>query len=166
MSQTPREPKVYDDGMTKQTFKNQTDINRIIAKAQKTGTLSHLAKYEPVYGDYSDIPDLLEASARLERANQIFAELPSEIRAEFHQSPRDFFAFVNNPANAGRLRELLPELAKPGRQHRILDPQIREAVRDGVSAFLSDSQTSDNNSEGPSGPSDDASNTDAASSPT
>lgn len=106
----------YEDGMTKQAFKDSTDINKIISTFQRKGTLSHLAKYEPVYGDFTDMPDLLEAQARLDRGNAIFAELPSEIRREFKQSPAAFFAFVNDPANSDRLQELLPQLAKPGTQ--------------------------------------------------
>ena len=104
----------YADGMTKQSFKDQTDINKIMAKAQKTGTISHLAKYEPMYGDFSDVDDLLTAHSRLERAEEIFSELPSEVRREFGQSWSKFFRFVNDPANRDRLKELLPEIAKAG----------------------------------------------------
>lgn len=127
-------PRVYDDGLTKQSFKDETDVNNIIAKAQKAGTLSHLLKYEGEYGDYSDVPDLLEANARLQRGQQIFNELPSEVRKEFGQDMSEFFAFVNNPDNVGKLQELLPDLAKPGRQHRILDPAIQQGIREAFEA--------------------------------
>jgi len=106
----------YGDGRTKQAFKDQTDINKILAKAQRTGTISHLAKYQGEYGDFTDVDDLLTAYQRLERGNQIFSELPSEVRAEFKQDPASFFKFVNDPANIDRLDEVLPQLAKPGTQ--------------------------------------------------
>lgn len=106
----------YKDGRTKQSFKDATDINKILSKAQKTGTVSHLAKHEGVYGDFSDIDDLMTAHERLQRGQQIFDELPGEVRREFNQSPAEFFNFVNDPKNAGQLHKVLPALAKPGDQ--------------------------------------------------
>lgn len=106
----------YSDGRTKQAFKDSTDINKILTRAAKGDAITHLAKHGAVYGDFSDIPDLLEAEARLSRGRQIFAELPGEIRREFHQDPARFFAYVNDPANADKLHELLPGLAEPFQQ--------------------------------------------------
>ncbi|AXL14816.1 internal scaffolding protein [Microviridae sp.] len=106
----------YDDGRTKQAFKEETDINRILARAQKGETLTHLAKYGATYGDFTDVDDLLTAAQRLQRAEAIFQELPSEVRREFGQSAATFFNYVNDPANSDRLPELIPGLAKPGDQ--------------------------------------------------
>ena len=106
----------YGPGRTKQSFKDSTDINVLVAKAQKGHAISHLNRYGAVYGDFTDIPDLLTAHGRLEQANQIFSELPGEIRREFHQSPQEFFEFVNDPQNSDRLADIFPDLAKPGNQ--------------------------------------------------
>ncbi len=106
----------YDDGRTKQSFRDETDINKILHRAQKAGTLSHLQKYEGVYGDYADF-DFFESQMTLTKGREVFDALPSELRNEFRQSPAEFFEFVNNPANADKLREKLPELAQPGRQN-------------------------------------------------
>lgn len=122
MSRLPTGPrpnkngKLYADGMTKQSFKDQCDLNKIIQKAARTGTLSHLQRHGAEYGDFSDVPSLLEAHERIQRGNAIFAELPAELRREFGNNAFDFFAFVNDPANADRLREVLPGLAQPGQQ--------------------------------------------------
>lgn len=110
------QPQSYDDGRTKQAFKDAADINKLLAKAQREGTISHLAKYEAVYGDFSDIGDLLTAHERLGRAQAIFDELPGELRREFNNSPQAFFEFVNAPDNADKLQRVLPALARPGRQ--------------------------------------------------
>lgn len=104
----------YKDGRTKQAFKDATDINKILVKAAKTGAVNHLSRYQPEYGDFTDMPDLLEAHQRLERANQIFNELPGEIKREFGQSPEAFFAFANDPANIDKLKQMLPEVAELG----------------------------------------------------
>ncbi len=115
MSMGPPREFDYSDGRTKQSFKNSTDINKILKRAQKTGTLSHLAKHQGVYGDFAQF-DFSEAQNTIARANSVFEDLPSEIRSEFDQSPRKFFEYVNDPDNSGRLGTLLPGLAEPGRQ--------------------------------------------------
>lgn len=104
----------FTGGRTKQSFKDSCDVNKILAKAQKAGTLSHLEKYKGTYGDFSDF-DFMEAQLALAKGKEIFAELPSEVRKDFGQDPARFFAFVNDPANAERLKELLPAIAEPGR---------------------------------------------------
>ncbi len=116
MSQLPIKKLNFNDGRTKQSFRDETDINMILKRAQKSGTISHLAKYEARYGDFSDF-DFFEAQRRMAEGREIFDELPPEIRREFSQSPGEFFAYVNDPANVDRISQLLPELAAPGRQH-------------------------------------------------
>ncbi len=113
VSMLPINPKVYDDGRTKQAFKDQADVNKILKKAQRTGTLSHLQRFEGQYGDFSNF-DFMEAQQQLAKANSIFEQLPSELRREFNNTPQEFFAFATNPENAGKLSKLLPELAEPG----------------------------------------------------
>lgn len=122
MSVIPLGEKDYSDGRTKQAFKDECDINKILQKAQKAGSLSHLQRHGAVYGDYADVPDLLTAHDRLKQGRKIYEELPSELRREFHDM-FEFFEYVNNPANAGDLRRLLPQLAEPGRQN----PAVRRS---------------------------------------
>jgi len=106
---------VYDDGRTKQSHKDETDIVKIMARFQKTGTISHLAKYEAAYADYSDYEYHAELN-KLTRGREIFDALPAEVRREFSQSPAAFFEFVNDPANKDDLLIKLPALAAPGNQ--------------------------------------------------
>jgi hypothetical protein len=109
-------PVLYGDGRTKQSFKDSTDINRIIQKAAGAGSLSHLVRHGATYGDFSDVPDLLTAHERLVKGRAIFDELPSEVKREFDGDMFKFFAYVNDPANADSLQEKLPALVQPGRQ--------------------------------------------------
>lgn len=105
----------FGKSMTKQSFKDSTDINKMLKKAQVTGSMSHLMKYpEAVYGEFDGEFDLLTAQARLEKANQIFADLPSEVRSEFNQDPIAFVKFAGDPQNNSKLREILPAVAEPG----------------------------------------------------
>jgi hypothetical protein len=114
---------LYADGRTKQSFKDETDINKVLRKAQRAGTLSHLQKHGAFYGDFSDVDGLLVAHENIKRGQAIYDELPSEVRREFGDM-YEFFAYVNDPANAGELEDKLPDLARPGRQN----PAVRRSA--------------------------------------
>lgn len=109
------DPVQYEDGRTVQSFKDETNINRLLARAQRSGTLSHIEKFGGIYGEMADF-DMLEAQLRLRRGQEAFDRLPSEVRREFNNSPAEFYQYVNDPANIGDLAKKLPALAKPGRQ--------------------------------------------------
>lgn len=116
------DPEDYADGRTKQSYKDQTDISKILARAARGESISHLEKHGATYGDFSDIGDLMVAYERLQAGTAIFNELPGELRREFNNSPAEFFEFVNMPENTSeeRRRELMTKLAQPGDQHRSL----------------------------------------------
>ena len=108
-------PEYESPGRTKQEFVDSADINKILKRAQKTGTISHLAKYQGVYGDFADMPqDLFEARELLDRGKEVFNELPAEVRGEFDNDPLRFFSFANDPANKDKLEKVLPAIAEPG----------------------------------------------------
>ena len=92
MSMIKQEKIVYNDGRTKQSFKDSCDINKILKKAQKTGSLAFAEKYgEQTFGEFEGY-DLLEAYGKIERANAVFAELPSEVRNDFDNNALAFAA--------------------------------------------------------------------------
>ena len=100
---------------TKQAFKDQCDINKILKKSQIRGSISHLLKYpEPVYGEFDGEFGLLEATEKIAKANEIFNDLPSEIRNEFNNDALAFVKFAGDPLNNDKLRDLLPAIAEPG----------------------------------------------------
>ncbi len=107
------EVRKFDKGLTKQTFRDETDINKILQKFQVSGVVSHLNKFEGMYGEFADF-DFLNANLMLNKGADIFAALPSEVRREFDQDPSKFFAFVNDVENKDKLNELLPGIAVPG----------------------------------------------------
>lgn len=107
---------VYESpGRTKQSFKDQCDVNKIIKRAAQAGGLSHVQKYDKaVYGEFDGEFDLLTASVRIKKAEAIFNELPAEVRKEFNHNALDFVAFAGHPDNADKLEELIPAIAEPG----------------------------------------------------
>jgi hypothetical protein len=108
-------PKDYSDGRTKQSFKDSCDINKILKKAQKVGSLSHLQKHGAWYGDVYDVDDLLSAYKQIERGKEVFNELPAEVRKEFQNDALAYMRFIGDPANKDRLSEVLPQIAEPER---------------------------------------------------
>lgn len=82
--------------LTKQSFKDQCDINNILAGYQKTGIVNHVSKYQARYDDVEPI-DYHTAMNIVVTTNSMFAELPSSVRAEFNHDPKMFLEAVQNP---------------------------------------------------------------------
>ena len=71
---------------TKQAFREECNINKIMAKYQKTGIIDHLNKYEGRY-DMADGETFQEAMNLITDAQTMFNDLPSSIRNEFENNP-------------------------------------------------------------------------------
>lgn len=109
----PEEREYVLHGRTKQSQKDECDINKLLERSAKHGALSHLEKYQPFYGDFSGY-DFETHIKNIARGNTIFEELPAEVKKEFDQSAQKFFEFVTKPENADKLPQLLPAIAKQG----------------------------------------------------
>ena len=95
--------------MTQQQFKTECDINHIMAQYEQTNLLvdplvSRNAG-EPLFGDFSEMPDLMTAQNKLIEAQELFMSIPSRIRKEFDNDPLAFVEFCQNPDNEAKLRE-------------------------------------------------------------
>ncbi|WNK13987.1 MAG: internal scaffolding protein [Microvirus sp.] len=91
--------------LTKQSFKDECDIQTIMAKFQRTGLLDFVNKRAPHYGDVTGI-NFDDAMQRVIQGREFFADLPSSLRDQFDNSPGEFFEFIGNPANAEAMAEL------------------------------------------------------------
>lgn len=65
---------------TKQSFKDDCDINLIVKRHASTGLWDHLAPVPATYGDFTASRELLAAVELVDQANASFAELPAEVR--------------------------------------------------------------------------------------
>ena len=102
-------------GRTKQQFKDECDINHIMARFQQTGLLDFVNRGQPQYLDVTG-HDYQTAMDTIANANSLFQQMPSALRAEFNNSPQEFVEFCENPANAPRMAELGLLEAKPQNQ--------------------------------------------------
>lgn len=84
--------------MAKQSMKDECNINNIVARFQRTGVVDHLNKHGPNYG-FADSITLHESMEIVRKAQEMFDDLPSEIRKRFVNDPAAFLDFVQNPEN-------------------------------------------------------------------
>lgn len=87
-----------DKDMCKQEFKDECDINMIMARYQRFGVLPPPGS-EGRYGDFSQVGDLLDAQIRVQRASQMFDSLPSKVRDRFANNPLNLLSFVSDSKN-------------------------------------------------------------------
>ena len=91
---------------TKQDFKNDCDVNEIMRRFNATGIVSHVSEMQPVYGDVRNFDDYAKNLAYVRQADDAFAALPSNVRAELDNNPANLVSFIQNPANRDRCIEL------------------------------------------------------------
>lgn len=93
-------------GVTKQEFKEECDINVIIARNKKTGELPRVYFKNPIYGDFSNIPSYENAFNMVKQADEDFMQLDARIRKRFDNDPVKFLNFVSDPNNVQEMIDL------------------------------------------------------------
>ncbi len=105
----------FSDGRTKQEFKDDVDINRIIEKWLKTGHapafLEAPGQKQSADVDISGAVDFHTAMGMVARTQQIFSSFNARIRDRFNNDPEEFLRFMENPKNAEEAIKL--GIAKP-----------------------------------------------------
>ena len=97
---------VSGESLTKQSFKDECDINNIMRKYEQTGVLMHARQHMGQYGDFLGAPEYHEAMNAIVLADEMFMSLPSKVRAKFGNDPAAFLAFVQDEKNSEEMREL------------------------------------------------------------
>lgn len=112
----PSNPTVFKGkSLTRQSEAAQADVNKIVAKFQKDGSLERFnAVRQGRYGDFSGAMDYLTALSRIRDIDRRFEDLPSNIRNHFDNDPAKMLEVVEDPARHEELREL--GLLPPGEQ--------------------------------------------------
>lgn len=108
------------DSMAIQSAKAECDIRNIVSQYRKTGYVAHVASRTASFMDVPNVGDFEAALELVASASEAFLDLPSEIRKEFDNDPARLVAFMQDPANLDRARELgliappvRPERASP-----------------------------------------------------
>lgn len=101
---------------TKQSFKDECDINTIMARYLATGEMPSISDIPPQFLDVSSGYDYQDMQNKLVEARQMFEALPSAVRNRFANNPAEFISFCSDPknktelSNMGLLKEPLPDL--------------------------------------------------------
>lgn len=113
-----------DPGQVQQHLADETDINNIMRKYQKTGELRHVTSMAGEYGDFSNAPDYKTAMEQIIAADNLFMELPAAVRDRFGNDPANFIEFATDEKNIEELRKmgLAPEAPRPP------EPQLVKVV--------------------------------------
>lgn len=91
--------KFVDPSATLQSFKDDADINCIIARYENTGVLvdpTVPVSRTPEFGDFSEMPSYQDAQNVIIAARNAFDALPSKIRERFNNDPAAYFDFVRS----------------------------------------------------------------------
>jgi phage internal scaffolding protein len=92
---------------TDQSQKDECDINNIVERFQQTGIIEHLNTQTPQFGDATQVPgDFTESMHMIMAAQEMFDELPSDVRKFFDNDPQSFLTYAQDPSNAETLVEL------------------------------------------------------------
>jgi len=91
--------------LTKQSFRDECDINNILRKFNVTGQLP-TGSVQPQYGDFSGITDYQSALNAVMAAQDSFLALPAKVRARFDNDPAFFVEFASDEANKDEMKAL------------------------------------------------------------
>lgn len=95
-----------EPSLTKQSFKDEADVNNILQKYTESGVLPSSLQGDPLYGDFAEVPSFQESQNIVIKAEMQFQGLSAQVRKRFNNEPEEFLAFVNDPKNANEMVSL------------------------------------------------------------
>ncbi len=81
-------------GRTKQSMRDECNVNLIVANFTKTGFLGHLAQGVPEFVDVSEMTDYRSVIEQVRSVEKYFAGLPAEVRTAFGNDAVDFMQYL------------------------------------------------------------------------
>ncbi len=107
-TRTPQLDCSKDKIRTKQSFKEECDINKIMKKYRKTGQMdpASMNTREAIFADVSGYGDYQEMQAKIQNASEAFMTLSAEIRTRFKNDPGKLLEFMADDTNIPEAREL------------------------------------------------------------
>lgn len=94
------------DSLTQQHFKDECDVNNILARYDAELLLNSASGFSEEFVDLTDQGDYLDSMMKVVRAQEAFEAFPAKFRARFNNSPAEFLAFVDNPENNAEMISL------------------------------------------------------------
>lgn len=121
--QTP----VGDRSRTKQSFKDQCDVNIVVKRYATEGVLSHAMTREPSFGDFTHAEDLHAALTRVRDAQTEFDSLSSDVRKAADNDPVQLLHMLADEDGAKILQEAGMELGLDLAEDGQVEPKAQAA---------------------------------------
>jgi len=102
---TGTETPVGKISLTKQSFTDECDINKIMGRYLRTGLIEHVNPRKPSYGDFSGVTDYHEALELIDQAQEQFDMLPSAVRNLVDNSPEKLLQALTDETETAALAE-------------------------------------------------------------
>lgn len=101
-------PKVVQsmESMTKQSFRDECDINEIVRRGRQGAVVAHVARGVPSYMDVSEVGDYKSALDMLRSTDAFFQGLPAVVRKAFDNDPAEFLDAMDTDSGRLKLEEL------------------------------------------------------------
>ena len=87
-----------DESVTQQCFKDECDINILLAKFAVTGQLPDNVRV-PQFVDFEETFDFQSSMNVIRAAEEAFNAMPAEVRDRFQNDPGRFLEFANDASN-------------------------------------------------------------------
>lgn len=112
-----------DPGLTQQHFRDEANVNHIMAKYGASRLLEHYSQFQGNYGDFTDVQDYQTSLNEVIKAQDMFMSLPSEVRNRFGNDPAQFLDFVGREENR-------PEMQRMGllREDIVVQPVVESGT--------------------------------------
>lgn len=97
-------------GRTKQSFRDECNVNNILAKYRRQLGVDYLKQYAGYltgsFGDVSGAVDYQTALEKCSEAGEAFDAMPSKLRSRFENDPARLLAFLSDVSNRQEAIEL------------------------------------------------------------
>lgn len=97
--------KCEDASLTRQEFVQESDLNNIM-KRYAAGMPLPTGARPPIFDDFTNIPDYQKSFDIVARSQELFMQLPSEVRKRFDNDPMSLLAFLNDEKNREEAQKL------------------------------------------------------------
>jgi hypothetical protein len=97
-----------DPPITKQSFKDECDINQIMKRYEMTGSIDPvlLEQREAAFADFTGIEDFHTMQNRILSAEKMFATLPAPLRSRWNNQAAELVEWLANPDNIDEAAKL------------------------------------------------------------
>lgn len=106
LEQRPHAIDLSEGGRTKQSFKDECNINFMLKTYQSGGKPPAVNHFPARYGDFSQSRDLHSALNQVREAETAFDALPAEVRKRFGNDPGELLDFMSDAENAAEAAKL------------------------------------------------------------